>query len=199
VSDFAALGYLRRRARRAGRRVVDLSVRLRGHGDRRHRAHGACAQSAQGPAGVSTPTHLATATARLLPTARLRNCAAEVGQSPADFKPISCDEPRAVVEVASRSDSNTCPDGKRAGTGESGYGNITNGSTAYCFIPNLKESSCYIIDTSGEEIRPADCSASLALRIAKRICGITDESVSAADSKPLVYTTPPRVYCVEKP
>ncbi len=126
------------------------------------------------------------------------NCGTAVGQSPDDFQPVDCDDPAAVVEVASRSDTNTCPDGKQAGTRDSDYGNISNGSTAYCFLPNLKEGSCYTVDMAKDELKPADCNSDLAVLVAKRVDGSTDESVCAASSKALVYTTPARVYCLTK-
>ncbi|CAN5381819.1 hypothetical protein BH09ACT8_BH09ACT8_06420 [soil metagenome] len=133
--------------------------------------------------------------------------AIEVGQctdmaaadTPNDLTAIDCGDPAAVDELVSRSETNECPDGEPVGSGKSLYASMSNGSTAYCFIPNLRQGQCYTVDTGSWVFKPSDCSAELAVLVAKRIDGKDDESLCGADAKPIAYPKPPRTYCVQQP
>jgi hypothetical protein len=133
--------------------------------------------------------------------------AIEIGQctnmaaadTPNDLVAMDCSDPTAVDELASRSETNECPDGQPAGSGQSLYASMSNGSTAYCFIPNLMQGHCYTVDTKSWVFTPADCSADMAVLVAKRLDGKDDESLCGADAKPIAYPTPPRTYCAQQP
>ncbi|MCV7226158.1 hypothetical protein [Mycolicibacterium komossense] len=119
--------------------------------------------------------------------------------TPNDLIAIDCADPAAVDELASRSETNECPDGQPVGSAKSLYASMSNGSIAYCFIPNLKQGQCYTVDTGSWVFKPADCSAEFAVLVAKRVDGKSDESLCGADAKPIAYPQPPRTYCVQPP
>ena len=133
--------------------------------------------------------------------------AIEIGQctniaavkTPNDLTAMDCSDPAAVDELASRSGTNECPDGEQVSSGKSLYANMSNGSTAYCFILNLKQGQCYTVNTKSWVFAPSDCSADRAVLVAKRVDGTADESLCGADAKAITYPKPPRTYCVQPP
>jgi hypothetical protein len=112
-----------------------------------------------------------------------------------EAQPMDCDDPDAVMELVSISDTNTCPDGEPPST--SLYASVSDDQTAYCFIPNLKQGNCYAINTVGRQSLKVDDCANLSPRVVKRVDGSSDASVCDADSTAVVFPEPQRVYCFE--
>jgi hypothetical protein len=124
-------------------------------------------------------------------------CITDSAAAATDLKPVNCDDSTAVLELASRSELNMCPDGRPPS--ESDYLTLSDGSVAYCFVMNLKQNKCYAVDAAKRSIKLVDCSADRALLVVKRVDGKAGESACGAGSKAIGYRTPPLTYCLRRP
>jgi hypothetical protein len=125
-------------------------------------------------------------------TLKVGQCITDTAASKADLTPSSCEDPNSVLELVARSDTTTCP----AGIGTAQYSKVSDGKISYCFVPNLKQGLCYVMDGDREVLKVDDCSAHRSILIAKRVDGSTDGSVCDTSSQTAVFVTPPRVYCL---
>jgi hypothetical protein len=111
-----------------------------------------------------------------------------------------CADPANIDELVYKSDSRTtCPDGKRE---HSAYDWYADGSTILCFVMNLKQGKCYLVE--GEIQSPrlslSDCNDDRpgVFTVVQRIEGSTDKTQCPTGTNAIAYTSPPRVYCLAR-
>ena len=113
--------------------------------------------------------------------------------------PRDCAKPDSIFEVAAKGDASAnCPDGKLEG---SVYSFLRRGVTTLCLMINLEQGRCYTVSGTGENLSfvNADCaSAGLRLKVAKRDDDSSDQTLCPADTKPISYPHPARLYCLER-
>jgi hypothetical protein len=145
---------------------------------------------------------------RLTDVASQSEKSARVGQciTQADFQsgnvtatPRDCAGFDAIFEVASKGDASAnCPDGKLEG---SAYSFLRKGSTTLCLMVNLKQSQCYTVSGTGDDLSfaLADCAGSgIRMRVARRDDDSSDHSLCPPGTKAISYPNPARLYCLER-
>jgi hypothetical protein len=111
--------------------------------------------------------------------------------------PQDCDKPDSTLEVAAKGGSSAnCPDGKRKG---SDYSILFDGTTTLCLMLNLKQGQCYSVSGTAEDptFVVSACDGSLpGIKVVNRLDGRTDAELCPADTKPISYPSPARLYCL---
>jgi hypothetical protein len=122
-----------------------------------------------------------------------------------NLRRTDCANIDAVYQFAGDAEQGKCPDGERVEDGVYFYLEKTNGEQL-CFALNLRQGECYLMDLSEKTMAHEACAAApslassttAALKVRERIDGEMDESRCPADTTPLAYSDPARLYCLEK-
>lgn len=128
------------------------------------------------------------------------DCVTESEFGERNAKPVSCSDPEAVMELASKGGADSdCPDGK--GRKNTDYTTLFWDNGTLCFAANFIEGKCYathMFATSGPPFTLEDCGGSGAeVKVVERIDGTTDDGRCPSGTKPVSYVEPARLYCLQ--
>ena len=153
----------------------------------------ACGQGTAAP--VAPPPAPATRTERWIDLA-VGDCITNRSYVAADIDPttVGCETSSGVFELVTKTtEDENCPDGLRE---TSGYAVLINSKTTLCFVLNLNEGECYMIEASKRSFEPSACTSGAGIvRVEKRVDGSSDESVCAPGQTSVSFPEPARVYC----